>query len=58
VSWTWLGIALVVSVLYALMAPKLRGTRPVGRTRLMAVARVVFLLIILALFYMAFVRRL
>ena len=55
-SWTWIGIALVVSVIYGLTAPKAGGTRPIGRTRLIAVARIVLLLVILALFYKAFFR--
>ena len=53
-SWFWLAVALAASVLYALTAPKPRGTRPIGRTRLMTVARVVLLLVVLLLFYRAF----
>ena len=56
-SWTWLGIALVVSVIYGLTVPKPKATRPIGRTRLIAVARVILLLVVLALFYRAFFRR-
>jgi hypothetical protein len=58
VSWTWLGVALVVSVIYGLTLPKPKGTRPIGRTRLIAVARVVLLLVALALFYKASFRHL
>jgi hypothetical protein len=56
VSWTWVAIAVVVSVIYGLTSPKPGGTRPIGQTRLIAVARIVLLLVVLALFYKAFFR--
>lgn len=57
-NWTfWLGLAVLVSVLFAVTALKPRGARSVGHTRLLAVARVCLLLAVLILFYLAFFAR-
>ena len=41
-SWVvWLGIALAIGVLAALTGAKPAGSRPVARTRLMGVARLI-----------------
>jgi hypothetical protein len=57
VSWTtWLTVAVVVSVVFALTALKPKGARSVGHTRLLGVARVILLLVVAVLFYMAFFR--
>jgi hypothetical protein len=43
-DWTvWLGIALVIAVIAALTGIKPRGSRPVARTQMMGVARVVLI---------------
>ena len=45
-SWiVWLGIAVAIGVIAALSGAKPRGTRPVARTRLMGVARVILLVV-------------
>ncbi len=47
----WLGLAVVIGVIAAVTGIKVRGTRPVSRTRLMSVARfVLFVLVVLLLF--------
>jgi hypothetical protein len=55
----WLELLLVVALLVAVVAAsgvRARGTRPVGRTRLMSVARVVAILVALVLLYAAWTR--
>jgi len=57
-SWlAWLGLALIIAVFAAITGIKPRGTRHVARTRLMAVARFVLVIIILILAYIAFQSR-
>lgn len=57
-NWTlWLSLAVVVSVIFALTALKPRGARSVGHTRLIAVARVLLLVVVAILFYLAFFAR-
>ena len=57
-NWTlWLGLAVLVSVIFAVTALKPRGARSVGHTRLLGVARVILLLAVLILFYLAFFAR-
>ena len=52
-SWIfWLGIAVVVSVVVSTTALKPKGARPVAHTRLLAVARVILLLVVIALFFL------
>ena len=54
-NWTfWLGVAVLVSVIFAVTALKPKGARSVGHTRLLGVARVVLLLAVLILLYLAF----
>jgi hypothetical protein len=54
-TWlTWLALAMVLAVLAAVTGIKPRGTRPVARTELMTVARVVFALMVLLLLYIAY----
>jgi hypothetical protein len=53
VSWSfWLAAAIVVSCLFALTGLRAAGARPVGRTKLMAVARIVLLISVAVLFYL------
>jgi hypothetical protein len=53
-SWVfWLAVAVVIAALAAVTGIKPAGTRPVARTSLMAVARIVlifFIVIVIALF--------
>src|SRR5262245_28018407 len=54
-TWlTWLLVALVVATLAALTGVKPKGTRPVARTHLMGVARVVLIVAVLIVAYVAF----
>ena len=54
-TWlTWLLIALLVATFAALTGIKPKGSRPVARTRLMGVARLLFVVIMLIVAYMAF----
>lgn len=48
----WLGIAVVLSVVASVTALKPKGTRPVAHTRLIGVARVILLLVVVALFFL------
>ena len=50
----WLGIAVLISVIAAVTGLKSRGTRPVARTKLMAVGRFVLLLLVILFAYLAF----
>ena len=57
-NWTlWLGVAVLVSVIFAVTALKPRGARSVGHTRLLGVARLMLLLAVLILLYLAFFAR-
>jgi hypothetical protein len=53
-TWTWLVIVLLVATFAALTGIKPKGSRPVAHTRLMGVARFVFVVVVLILAYMAF----
>jgi hypothetical protein len=54
-TWlTWLVIAVIIAAVAAVTGIKPKGTRPVAHTRLMGVARIVLVLVILALVYVAF----
>jgi len=50
----WLGLAVAIGVIAAVTGVKARGTRPVARTRLMAVARFVLLVLVLLFLYLAY----
>ena len=53
-NWlTWLGLALILGVVAAVTGLKPRGTRHVAGTRMMGVARLVLIVIIAILLYMA-----
>jgi len=54
----WLGLAVLIGVVAAVTGMKPRGTRPVARTRLMGVGRVVLFLIVALFLYMAYRARL
>jgi hypothetical protein len=57
-TWlTWLAIALVVATVAAVTGIKPRGSRPVARTRLMGVARVVLVVAVLIVAFMVFGER-
>ena len=51
---TWLTIAVIVAAVAAVTGIKPKGTRPVARTQLMAVARAALLVIVVILLYLAF----
>jgi len=54
VTWLfWLGLAVVIGAIAAVTGIKARGTRPVARTRLMGVARVVLVVMVLVFLYFA-----
>ena len=54
-TWlAWLGLAVVLGVLAAVTGIKPKGTRPVAGTRLMGVARLVLLIVIVILLYLAY----
>ncbi len=54
-TWlTWLTLALIVAVIAAISGLKPKGTRPVAHTQLMGVARIVLVVVILAVAYFAF----
>ena len=54
-TWlAWLIIALIVAVFAALTGIKPKGSRPVAHTRLMSVARFVFVVILLIIAYVVF----
>lgn len=53
-SWiVWVGIAVAIGVLAAVTGAKPRGSKPVARTRLMGVARVILLLIAALFLFLA-----
>jgi hypothetical protein len=54
-SWLfWIGLAVAVGLIAALTGVKPKGTRPVARTRMMGIARIVLLIIVLALLFGAY----
>ena len=54
-TWlTWLLIAVIVAAFAALTGIKPKGSRPVAHTRLMGVARFVFVVILLIVAYVVF----
>jgi len=53
-SWfVWLGLALLIAVVAAVTGIKPKGTRHVAHTRLMGVARLVLLVLVIILAYLA-----
>lgn len=50
----WLGIAVVIAAVAAVTGIKPKGTRPVASSRLMGMARIVLLVVAVALIYIAF----
>lgn len=53
-SWLfWLGLAVAIGILAAVTGIKPKGTRPVARTRMMGVGRVVLLVIVAILIFLA-----
>ena len=50
----WLGIAVIIAVIAAVTGFKPGGTRHVAGTRMMGVARVVLLIIVIIVAYLAF----
>jgi hypothetical protein len=54
-SWLfWLGLAVAIGILAAVTGIKPKGTRPVARTRMMGVGRVVLLVIAAILLFLAY----
>ena len=57
-TWlTWLTIAALIAAVAAITGLKPKGTKPVSRTQLMGVARVVLFLLALVVAYIAFASR-
>jgi hypothetical protein len=57
-TWlTWLTITVLIAAVAAITGLKPKGTKPVARTQLMGVARVVLLLLALAVAYIVFAAR-
>jgi hypothetical protein len=57
-SWlVWLALAVIVAGIAAVTGLQPKGGRPVARTRLMTVARVVLAIMVLVFAYMAYVSR-
>ena len=53
-SWfVWLGLALLIAVVAAVTGIKPKGTRHVAHTRLMGAARLVLLVLVIILAYLA-----
>ena len=50
----WLGLAVFVTMLAALTGIKPKGTRPVARSRMMGVARVILLLLLVIFAFLAY----
>ena len=54
-SWLfWLGIAVLVGVIAAVTGAKPKGTRPLARSRLMGIARVVLWIVVVLLLWLAY----
>jgi hypothetical protein len=54
-TWlTWLTLAVIVAAIAAVTGIKPKGTRPVARTQLMGVARVLLIIVVLIFAYLAF----
>jgi hypothetical protein len=54
-SWLfWLGLAVAVGLIAALTGVKPKGTKPVARTQMMGIARIILVLIVLALLFAAY----
>ena len=54
-TWlTWLLVVLLVATFAALTGLQPKGSRPVARTRLMSVARLILVVAVLIVAYMAF----
>jgi len=53
----WLTLAVIITAIAAITGIKPKGTRPVARTRLMGMARLVLLAMVLIVLYFAFQER-
>jgi len=54
-SWIgWVGLAVVLTVIAALTGVKPKGTRPVARSRMMGVARVILIVLIVIFAFLAY----
>lgn len=49
----WLGLAVAIGIVAAVTGIKPKGTRPVARTRLMGMARLVLLFLVILFVYLA-----
>lgn len=57
-SWVvWLSLAVVIAAVAAVTGVKAKGTRPVARTRMMGVGRIVLVLIVIIFAYLAYQAR-
>lgn len=54
VAWFWLGLAVFVAAVAAITGLKSKGTRPVARTRLMGVGRLILFVLVVLFAYLAF----
>ena len=50
----WIGLAVAVGLIAALTGVKPKGTRPVARTKLMGMARIILLGIVLVFLFFAY----
>jgi hypothetical protein len=50
----WIGLALVVGLLAALTGIKPKDTKPVARTRMMGIARIVLVLMLLIFLFLGY----
>jgi hypothetical protein len=50
----WLGLAVIITAFVAITGMRAKGTRPVGRTRLMSMARLVLWVAVIVFAYLAF----
>ena len=54
-TWlAWLGIAVLITAIAAVTGIKPKGTRPVAKTRMMGVARVILLIIVVIVAYLVY----
>jgi hypothetical protein len=54
-SWLfWLGLAVLIGIVAAVTGVKPRGTRPVARSRLMGIARIVLWIFVALVLWLAY----
>lgn len=54
-SWlSWLGLAVLIGIVAAVTGVKPRGTRPVARSRLMGIGRIVLWILVVLILWLAY----